>query len=109
MARKASATTPVIAGGTLYTDDEASGAAVGSQAFYTWLLGATSFYYDGEGGSFTARREKRQRGDAGGYWYAYREIRGKLRSAYLGKSENLTGERLRQVAQKLAEHAEAAL
>ena len=40
---------------------------------------------------------------AGGtYWYAYRRRNGKLTKAYLGKTEELTPERLQQVNARLA-------
>ncbi|HEX6478919.1 MAG TPA: NB-ARC domain-containing protein [Ktedonobacteraceae bacterium] len=45
--------------------------------------------------AFTARKEQRP---GGRYWYAYRRVQGKLHTAYLGKSEELTFERLNTVA-----------
>jgi len=77
---------------------------VGSPAWFTWLEGATSFAYQGPGGSFTARKEPRQRG--GWYWKAYRKHKGKLHRAYLGKTADLTAARLAAVAAALAAFAE---
>jgi class 3 adenylate cyclase len=77
---------------------------VGSPAWFTWLEGATGFAYQGPAGSFTARKETRQRG--GWYWKAYRKHKGKLHRAYLGKSTELTGARLEAAAAALAALAE---
>src|SRR5262245_49471068 len=78
--------------------------AVGTPAWYAWLEQATTFAFAGGQGSFTARRERSAR--AGGYWKAYRRHKGTLHSAYLGKSADLTLDRLNAVALSLA-HAEA--
>lgn len=74
---------------------------VGTPAWYNWLETVTLFTFSGEGGAFTARKERRQRG--GWYWKAYCTQHGKLVRAYLGKTEHLTLERLEQVAQILAD------
>src|SRR5437763_5100035 len=70
---------------------------VGSGAWYTWLADQQiqSFSYRNPLGSFTARRERKRHG---WYWYAYRKRAGRLRKAYLGKTEELTLERLNAVA-----------
>jgi hypothetical protein len=75
--------------------------AVGSPAWYAWLEGATSFAFRSAAGSFTARKERR--GSAGWYWKAYRKRAGTLHRAYLGKSADLTIERLTAIAADLAE------
>jgi hypothetical protein len=82
--------------------DPASGApiALGTIAWQRWLEHATSFAYLGSAGRFTARKERRGRAD--GHWRAYRRRGGKLYSAYLGQSADLTPERLEAVAQALA-------
>ena len=74
--------------------------AVGSPAWFKWLATAESFAFTGESSTFTARKEHTQRGKA--YWRAYCMRHGVLRRAYLGKSENLTQERLNQAAHDLA-------
>lgn len=51
-------------------------------------------------GNFTVRKERRQRG--GEYWVAYHRSGRRLRKVYLGKSQQLTAERLRQAAALLA-------
>src|SRR5579859_22594 len=96
MPRRANRTTPLVISGRLYTDDDYTGTLVGSHAWFTWLTIATTFYYEGRPGSFTAHREHRQRGDQ--YWTAYRRQRGVLRRAYLGKANQLTEKRLEEVA-----------
>src|SRR5262245_19139395 len=73
--------------------------AVGTAAWYAWLDAHQAFALTCHDIRVTARKERR----AGGfYWYAYRRQHGTLRSAYLGKSEDLTLGRLTAVAQRLA-------
>jgi hypothetical protein len=76
---------------------------VGTVDWYAWLEQASTFAFAGPTGTFTARKEPRQRG--GAYWKAYRKRAGKLRRAYLGKSNELTLARLQMVATALAEDA----
>src|SRR5215469_12444737 len=82
------------------TDGSLPAIVVGSTAWHAWLNGeaAQSFAYRSVQGSLTARRE-RQHGK--GYWYAYRTRHGQLHKAYLGKAEELTRERLNEVAAAL--------
>ena len=68
-------------------------------AWFTWLDGVSSFAFHGQNGSFTARKETRQRG--GGYWYAYRKREGTLAKRYLGKTADLTFARLEGAARVL--------
>ncbi len=72
---------------------------VGTSAWYAWLTTASTFTFTGEAGTFTAHKERASNKRGGWYWKAYRTQRGKLFSIYLGKSENLTLERL-ELAQK---------
>lgn len=72
---------------------------VGSVQWLQWLRGADRFYVDGTLGKFTARREIR-RDQA--YWYACRKLGGKLYKKYIGKSEDITPEVLRDVDQVLS-------
>ncbi len=69
--------------------------------WYAWLATASTFTFRGSAGPFTARKERAGNGRGGWYWKAYRRRDGKLLSAYLGKSESLTLERLREVAARL--------
>src|SRR5262245_9707 len=94
-------TIPRVELGTLVGDAaDGSTIAIDTPAWYAWLEQATTFAFVGEQGSFTARKERSAR--AGGYWKAYRKLKGTLRSAYLGKSADLTLERLNAVALSLA-------
>lgn len=74
---------------------------VGSEQWYEWLESNGSFRFEsGFAGddSFTARKHKRE---SGNFWYAYRKVGGQLKNAYVGKSENLSTERMLAIAQKL--------
>jgi class 3 adenylate cyclase len=84
-------------------DDAASSIAVGGPAWYAWLEDATTFAFTSAQGSFTARKE--QRGKSGWYWKAYRKRAGTLHRAYLGKSSDLTRDRLTAIASELAGRA----
>ncbi len=68
---------------------------LGSEAWYTWLEQHASFRFESLCVRFTVRKEERS---GGWYWYAYRRLQGTLHTAYLGKSEELTLERLNAIA-----------
>ncbi len=72
---------------------------LGSMAWHTWLDEHSVFLFEIPLLHFTARKEKRS---GGWYWYAYRRHQGKLHTAYIGKSEELTFERLKEVADQVA-------
>jgi LuxR family maltose regulon positive regulatory protein len=95
---------PQVARGVLRVQDGTAGGeiAVGSAAWRDWLDAPTtrSFAFSDPAGSFTARKERRQRG--GAYWVAYRRQAGTLRKRYLGKPEELTLDQLRAAATSLA-------
>src|SRR6266480_2399910 len=78
--------------------------AVGGSAWQGWLEepSNTVFGFEHLASRFTARREL-QRGHW--YWYAYRRRGGRLRKAYLGRSSDLTLERLTEVAGGLEDAA----
>jgi LuxR family maltose regulon positive regulatory protein len=80
----------------------AAGLAVGSPGWFAWLAGdaARSFSFRSPSGTYTARKERRQRG--GAYWVAYRTAAGRQHKVYLGKAEDLTPERLAEAAATLA-------
>ena len=71
---------------------------IGSAAWYRWLEQHRSFCFEAHRLTFTARKEQRP---GGWYWYAYWRSQGKLHTAYLGKSEELTLERLNTTAEAL--------
>ena len=99
MPRHENRTTPKIISGRIYTEDDFTGTLVGSQAWFIWLSSDTTFYYESRLGTFTAHPESRQRGDH--YWTAYRRYAGSLRRVYLGKADQLTPQRLEEVALRL--------
>jgi hypothetical protein len=66
-----------------------------------WLGRTQSFrYVPSLNAPFTVRKEKSRRGD-GDYWYGYRKVGGKLHKRYIGKAEDLTVNRLEEVAAQL--------
>jgi LuxR family transcriptional regulator, maltose regulon positive regulatory protein len=73
---------------------------VDSPAWYAWLAEATSFAFRSAHGTFTAHKERR--GPTREYWKAYRHRAGRLWRIYLGRSPELTLERLNAVAADLA-------
>lgn len=75
-----------------------------SDTWFFWLKepDVKSFHYESEAGKFTARKEQRST-STNEYWYAYRKIGGKLRKVYLGAMDELTGNRLEQVAKEISQ------
>ena len=80
---------------------------VGTPAWNAWLSTARSFAFRGALGTFTARKEPASNRRGGEYWRAYRRRNGKLHRVYLGKSEELTLDRLNSAAVTLASHQAA--
>jgi len=78
--------------------------SIGTAEWHSWLEQHSSFTFETPRTTFTARKEQRP---GGWYWYAYRRSRGKLRTTYLGKSEELTLERLNAAAEALERAGEA--
>ena len=80
--------------------------AVGSPVWWQWLAaeGTTTFRFEHRLCNFTARRERKRDGS---YWYAYRTRGGALQKAYLGKSTDLTLDRLQEVAAGFARRSAA--
>jgi hypothetical protein len=68
-------------------------------AWFAWLEQVSSFAFRGQVGSFTARKERKQRGTS--YWSAYRKMQGTLAKKYLGTSRDLTLARLEATAAQL--------
>lgn len=95
---------PYIAQGALYPAEGSGPIAIGSPAWSAWIREHTTFAYQDEPLRFTARREQRP---GGLYWYAYKRAHGKLLKRYLGRGEDLTLQRLCDVAQQLARRSEA--
>src|SRR5262245_34757271 len=93
--------TPQVTGDRLIRPDRRDEViTVGTATWFDWLEQATTFAFVGVDGRYTARKERA--GRTGWYWKAYRMERGKLRRAYLGKSSELTLERLLTASESLA-------
>jgi LuxR family maltose regulon positive regulatory protein len=75
---------------------------VESEEWFTWLESARIFTFEGAQGRFTARKQRRWATD---YWYAFRRLSGRLYETYLGRSRDITLNRLRAVATKLPQLA----
>src|SRR3712207_4070066 len=97
--------TPYVAGGVLHIPGLRGDPEIGvdSASWAAWLIdpATRSFSFQSSSGRFTARKEQRSRGSE--YWVAYRKIGGKLHKAYLGKAEDVTLARLKDVAAALAD------
>lgn len=76
---------------------------VGTPEWFEWLLNATSFYYISPKGNYSACKENRP-GDMN-YWKAYCTRAGRMKRAYLGKSEALSVQKLHGVADLFSENA----
>src|SRR5215210_3253641 len=102
---------PHVADGVLHAQEQSGTPEimVDSPAWAEWLedRATHSFSFEGPGGTFTARKERRSGGEEE-YWSAYRKQDGKLRKVYLGKAEKLTLARLNEAAARLTKHAEKA-
>src|SRR5436305_13928254 len=99
---------PLIQGNVLtyQQSDHPTHVLVDTSDWYAWLRTASTFRFHSEQGSFTARKERAGSRRGGEYWKAYCRRHGKLYRVYLGKSEQLTLERLNAVAALLARRAE---
>ncbi|GHO41879.1 LuxR C-terminal-related transcriptional regulator [Ktedonospora formicarum] len=68
-----------------------------NSAWKEWLNGITSFAFENQSGVHcTIRKERLQRGDT--YWYAYRSIEGRTKKRYLGRTADLSFERLEKIS-----------
>ena len=78
---------------------------VESAEWLEWLErdDSTLFAFHAPEGGYTARREGSGSGRGGWYWKAYRKHQGRLYRAYMGKGEDLTLARLREIAWTLSE------
>lgn len=79
---------------------------VGTAAWYAWLSTTHVFAFRSMFGTFTARKERASNQRGGWYWRAYRRYKGKLHRVYLGKSDEITLDRLNAAAMTLTrQHA----
>jgi hypothetical protein len=95
---------PVVTGNTLRYQEQGQEqlVPVDTPAWYTWLQTARVFTFRVPSGQFTARKERAGNGRGSWYWKAYCRREGKLRSAYLGRTECLSAQRLQAVAARFA-------
>jgi LuxR family maltose regulon positive regulatory protein len=70
------------------------------EQWHAWLAACSSFSFQGQFGQLTLRKEPRQRGEAH-YWYAYRRQGSRLAKKYLGRTADITLERLEAAARVL--------
>src|SRR3712207_5922068 len=96
--------TPYVADGVLHIPGLRGDPEIGvdSASWVAWLTDPVtrSFSYQSPSCKYTARKEYRSRG--GEYWVAYRKRGGKLHKTYLGKAQDVTLERLEDVAAAMA-------
>jgi ATP/maltotriose-dependent transcriptional regulator MalT len=96
---------PLVTDGVLQgtAAGESAHVPVGSTGWFAWLADdeARSFSFRSPEGTYTARKERRQRG--GAYWVAYRTVGGRQHKMYLGTVADLTPERLAEAAAALTE------
>jgi hypothetical protein len=78
-----------------------------SPEWFAWLAHLGSFHFQGKSGHFTARQERKQRGEA--YWYGYRKAHAQRFKRYLGTTDKLTLVYLEQTACNLHEAALGAI
>ena len=99
--------TPLVAHSQLHDPVDTAAIALDTPAWFAWLADDQhhSFHFKHPLGDFTARKERKQRGQC--YWVAYRQVHGKLHKTYLGKSEALTEAHLCDAAQLLGRTAAA--
>src|SRR5579884_2144885 len=71
-----------------------------------WLEEHRAFAFHGRNGHCNLLKEKRRRGNEG-YWYAYRRYEGRMLKRYVGRSEQVSMERLEEIATLLTREAEA--
>lgn len=71
-----------------------------SQEWFAWPASIPSFAFVGRAGRFTARRETKQREES--YWIAYQRADGKLLKRYLGRTSDLTAEKLEATARSMS-------
>lgn len=87
---------PVVVQGVLQTGADAI--RVGTAAWHEWLASARKFAFRDDNGRFVARSQMRRNK---AYWYAERRLSGRLAKTYLGRSEELTLEKLQAASRTL--------
>lgn len=72
---------------------------VGSPAWFAWLQDNRAFSFGDDAGQFNALKERVR--EKGWYWKAYHWENGRRRSVYLGRSEDLSPERLEETVKRI--------
>ncbi len=76
---------------------------VGSDAWYCWLGTIKSFRYQpAQTAKYTLRSDITVRNRTKDYWYAYRKVNCKQRTYYLGKTSELSYEKLQMAVDELS-------
>lgn len=75
------------------------------EGWLEWLEEHHAFAFHGRNGQINLLKEKRKRGSAG-YWYAYRRHEGQMVKRYVGRSAQLSMERLEEIAARLSNEDE---
>jgi hypothetical protein len=65
--------------------------------WFDWLCEHQTFRFQVKSLFVTFRREPQRNSE---FWYAYKKIDGRLRKLYVGRSEDLTYERLVEIVEK---------
>jgi hypothetical protein len=81
--------------------------APNSPEWFSWLAARSSFHFKGKAAHFTARQERKQRGET--YWYAYLKAHKVRHKRYLGPTRTLTLAKLEETAEILHEAVLGAL
>ena len=91
---------PTVTGKTLHYQEQGRERVVlvGTPDWYAWLQNERAFTFRASSAQVTVRKEQASNRRGGWYWKAYYRRAGKLCSAYLGKSERLSLERLQEMA-----------
>lgn len=71
---------------------------VGSKQWFEWLKDNKSFSFQSVHGRMTVRNR------TGDYWYAYKKVNRKQRQEYIGKTEELSKERLQEVCDLICQN-----
>lgn len=97
--------TPLVTDGYLGNLGSMPAILLDTPEWFDWLAvdEHCTFHFEHAAGSFTARKEQKQRGQR--YWVAYRQVHNKLYKTYLGKSEALTEAHLCAASKTLAQAA----
>jgi len=91
---------PIVVEDTLsfHKDESVGSIVVGTEEWFLWLETATAFTYRDDGATFTAQKHARK---GYYYWYAYARRGGQLQCIYLGRTRDLTPQRLRVTMNRL--------